>query len=268
MKSLIVALGVAFTLSAQAGSIKITATGWASKPAEYVVVSATVVSRCYPTSLEAANKNAELVNEIKAIMAPYESSDLKDALSTDGGQFSRRREAEYLNNKEVEYCAQGWRTEKTITLKLKDIAKLPEVQDAILNVVDKKAAVKPEGPNTYATWSDPRPEVCDETRKQMRIDALKDAIKNARVELAALAGECQLGQVQLKAVTSGNEYAPRPQAYSARSMAESADVAPSGSTFEFSAITESVTRDFEFAFTDGAESCEIPAEAPAGPVAP
>jgi uncharacterized protein YggE len=265
MKKLITAAGVIFALSAQAGTIQITATGNASTKPEYVETSVEVISRCYEKSREAADATAKLAAELETVLKQYESKDLKDAYTQTGGSFSRQREAYYANNKEVELCPTGWRTSKTLSLKLKDIAKLPDLQDEVLNIVDRTAkATNAAGAQTWASWSAPQPSICAESRVKLADAALKDAVVNARREFAALAAECN-NLVNPKLVAIGLPGVPQYSARARSASYESADMAGapggSGSTFTFGSLSESVTRSFTFEFDGGAEECKIPTPA-------
>lgn len=263
MKKLITAAGVMFALSAQAGTIQITATGTATAKPEYVETSVEVISRCYEKSREAADASAKLAAELETVLKKYESKDLKDAYTQTGGSFSRQREAYYANNKEVELCPTGWRTSKVLTLKLKDIAKLPDLQDEVLDIVDRTAkANSAVGAQTWAAWSTPYPAICEESRVKLADAALKNAVVNARREFAALAAECNnIVNPRLTAIglAGAQQY---PMNKSRAAYAESADMsgAPggSGSSFTFGSLTESVTRTFTFEFDGGAEQCQVP----------
>jgi uncharacterized protein YggE len=253
---------MAVALSAQAGTIEITATGTASMAPEYVVTTAQVISRCYGRAREAADANAALAKEIEAVFKPYMSSDLSEPYTQIGGEFNRQREAMYVGQKEVEYCPMGWRTYKTLTLKLKDISKLPDLQDAVLNIVDRKAgAATTSGPQSWIQWNSPQPAICDESSRKLEEKALASAILNARRELSVLASKCDMHNAKLTGVGLNviRNY-PKAQGYADRALsAPGASIeAGSGSSFSFGSISQSVTRVFTYEFDGGAESCKVP----------
>ncbi len=238
----------ALALPAQAGTISLTATGVASQAADFVSVSVSVHSKCYKKSSDAAKDNAQMANDILAILKKYEDPKLalteKDLITVVGGYFLRQTEISYQDGKSVVLCTNGWRTEKDLTLKLAAIDKLAELQDEILAVADRAPEVASSGdPQTWAVLGNPAPALTASSQKALAASAVKKSIQNAKDELSAITGECGLRGVKLLEMK-----VPEHHAMPANFAAEKAAAPGSGSPFLFGSISASVTRIFSFQY--------------------
>lgn len=273
MKTIVLALTCALLVGigqgAYAGTIQITATGQASQQPDFAVVPVTVNSKCYKTSTEAKNANAALAAEVRKVMEPIaeqaRKAGLKDPFTEVGGQFVRQTEVEYTetdqgkSKKEV-LCVNGWRTSKTLSVKVKNVEALPEIQDAILTVVDKRSEQQAfKGPQTWADSSAPFPAVTPENAKALELKAMKDAKANAYRQLSVLVEECNLVNPSLRSVAPPGIEGPGPM----RARAEAAAApAPGGghaqSSFTFEQSSRTVTLVFTFEFDGGLVGCPLP----------
>jgi uncharacterized protein YggE len=238
--------------AAWGGTISVTASGHASSPAEYIGINVVVHSKCYKKSQEALTENSKLSNEVLAVLktyvTPQAEAQLKNVLTAVGGFFVRQTETIYKNNQTQVLCENGWRTAKYISLKLLDVDKVAEVQDAVLALVDARGEVADSGdPQTWADFSNPVASLTPEAEQKLSDKAIKDAIANARSELASVVSECAIRGAHLTDMRAPGGGPVAPASITEKAMGDSGGAT---APYLFGELTASVTRVFTFTFEE------------------
>ena len=226
--------------------------GRLSHAPEYIELTVTIKAECYPTPM-AANKAADTAAEqvMTLLRSSLDPQNPKDGVFSQGGYsrpFSR-----YDDGRTV--CRGTFAKTSTIVMKTSRIAdfaaRYPEIQEEVL----QKSLSQPPSdsstrPVTYATLSNPQPELYYETREKLEQQALADALVNARqkFEVTSAQGCGPRGYSILRMVEKQVD-GGRPIAYG-RSQPSSG----SGSALELDAIW--INKLLEVAFTTEPGPCK------------
>lgn len=209
--------------------------GRLSHAPEYVELSVTVRSECYPTAHEASQAtDAAAAKIMKNLRGHIDADHPKDGIFSEGGfsePFSR-----YLSSNHT-VCLNTFQKTTSITMKTSKIDALSQgfdvIQRDIFTTMREPTDKSKAQPMTYASLSKPQSQLYYETRERLEKEALADALKNARekFEITAKMG-CGVEDYEILTFVESSASAGRPIAYGR--SAPSADGA--SHALEFDAI--------------------------------
>ena len=231
MKKIIAGLAFAtLSLSAQSGEITLTGTGCYEKHAEFIEVGIEVQSECFKKPREAMADNDAKVSEIQKFLKPLLLNNHHDKVSTQGGTTQPFSREKILGGHErATECEGTFQKTTHITFRTSDVdeksfsEKFLQLQEMVLSTFSSQG--EGETPRTFASISQPRPGVSKESRKQMALEALKLAQRNAREQFDALAMECKI-QGPVSVTHKNNEH--HNDYYGASSAPKSMSLMPAG----------------------------------------
>lgn len=196
--------------------------GYVKAMADFVTFNITVQSECYAKPIDAQKATDEVV--LKAY-------DYLKTLKKDNDKYFRVViEGGYTTNfskwyDKTEYCKNTFQKSSTITIKMaarEDFDKsFAAIQTHILENFDQGYLVNAyEGPRSYVTMTQPSPQLSRENRKTLDLQALSDAMLDAKARFRAATKSCREHQWKItKIQEDGISVSPEPPRYFAKSMA-------------------------------------------------
>ena len=185
----------------------ITGQGQVRSAPDYVELTISVESKCYPTPGDARKVNDDSSRKIVDFLnGKIKKRDPYNTVISTGGYTS----AYQTWYEDKRFCENTFQKQTTIIFRTQDVKNFESLFDEIQNTVYKELAR--DMPNviqasiSYASMSNPVPGVSDEQRTQLEKQAIGLAFKDAKAKLSALFGE--KGVMNLK-MTSASELAPQ-----------------------------------------------------------
>jgi uncharacterized protein YggE len=231
----------------EAKTLSIVASGEASAPAEIVTISVTLSSYCYESPVLARDANAQ---NASGVFEKLKEFALTEESPTASGVWiapdDRYQMAQNGTGSEL-VCPGKWQASQSLSLSTRAIEKTAEIQEALyvlLQAMSARPSVVPSlnSPVTKMTMSAPYADVKKQTRRQLELLAIKNAIRNAKQELELVSGEFDFTQATLVGYRSSAS-SSGPEIY-ARSAAKSSPDSP----VAFDKVTVQETREFIFKF--------------------
>lgn len=161
---------------------------------DFVKVSITVNSECYATPLEAVEANRAAVSQIQSFLQSFIATNSNiDRIHTDGGMTSKYRRVNYDVDPAEVTCENTFKHHTDITFKTEDVENFSttfaKVQQHVLSqYASSYTSDKPFV--TYATINNADTGICESTRKELKIQAQKDAMDDAIAKFATYARRC------------------------------------------------------------------------------
>lgn len=193
---------------------------------EYIEFQVTIESECHATPMEASKAADDAAaNVMKTLRSTLDPDNDRDGVFSKGG-YTRSFER-YLGNSRT-VCRGTYAKTVTLTAKTSRIAefqaRFSDIQhDLLAGSLSKPSDSSAERGITFATLSEPTPQLYYETREKLEQQALADALGNARAKLEATAAAgCSTGDYQILRMVETGVDDGRPIAY-ARTSAPSND---------------------------------------------
>ena len=162
--------------------------GRLSHAPQYLELSVTVHSECYPTPLEASLATDEAAtNVMNLLRGAIDRDNPKDGVFSSGGYtqpFSR-----YVRQ-DVTVCKGTYQKTSTIVMKSSRVAEFPteyaEIQRVVFSGSLRQVGDdRSEKPVTFASLGEPVPQLYYETRERLEQQALANALANAQLKFSA-----------------------------------------------------------------------------------
>lgn len=185
-------IGFASTLLAAGprGSIVLDGQGSAERAPEFVSLSVRVTSICYETSREASDANAQLANQVLAVLQGFKASD-GDKVTATGGANVRQTETTYTGSTSIVLCQLKWRAENVLSIRMANMASLASLQDQMVQaLVGSSTDEATSAAVTYGEVDRPAFGLLPETSKTLRIEAQAAAYLDARAQYDGLMSLC------------------------------------------------------------------------------
>lgn len=209
--------------------------GRLSHAPEYVELTMTITSECFPTPLAASQAtDAAVAKAVRFLRGKIDKSNPKDGVFTRGGftrPFSR-----YVSVG-VTVCRGTFQKTSTITMKSSRVAQFDRDFATIQRMVLGGSLRKTDDPRsqdaiTFANLGTPTPRLYHQTRERLEQEALAKALANARKKLAATIAVCGKTSPRIVKLEEKSVHGGRPIPY-ARSQPRTGDA---NTTVELPAI--------------------------------
>jgi len=208
--------------------------GRLSHPAEFVELTVTVHSECYPTPIEAVQAADSTVSKVMQLLsAKLDPNNSKDGVFASGGYTEPYSRYGRRNGESVLVCGGTFQKTATIVMKTSKVDTFPkdfaEIQNIVLTTMQNTADPNVAQGVTYATLGTPDPQLYYETRELLEQKALADALENARQKFEATAQvACGNTSHRILKFTEPSPDAGRPIGYAAASPADASGGAAVG----------------------------------------
>lgn len=179
------------------GTILIVGAGEAARAPEFARLHVRVTSICYETSKGAKDANAALASPIVDILRGFQKAE-GDKVTASGGPNLRQTETIPVAGGQYKVlCERKWRAENTLTLFTSATDLVAHIQDALLEKIDAEAASPDKTAQTFAELGQPGFGLKSETVRALKIDSQRAAWEDAKLQLEAFAGRCELKNLKL-----------------------------------------------------------------------
>jgi len=178
--------------------IVVVGNGEARSAPEFTRLSVNVISICFDSSQAARNANARLANEIVELFRELLDQDAPDRVVTRPGASVIQSETVWSEDERRVICERKWRFTNTVSIELRDIDVLAELQDRLTMIIDVTADIDPDlAAQTYGEIDPPSFHLYPETLREMRSSAQRSAYDDARHQYDALSQRCHFEGTRL-----------------------------------------------------------------------
>lgn len=221
--------------------ISIVASGSAAASPELVNISVSINSLCYDSPVAARNANAKSASAIFEKLKTFAKED--EAPTTSGVWIGPDERVQYVNNGSLPICPNGWAANQSISLSTRSIPETAEIQESLYELMmEINGAAGTKKSVTRMSMSAPTGGLSSETRRHLEQKAIREAIKNARIELDIITTEFQIKAQLVGYKAPGSSIQPE------FSMMRSAKASSPDSPVAFDQVVVEETREFIFSF--------------------
>jgi uncharacterized protein YggE len=183
------------SLGVNAGEATFTGHSTVSRPAEFITVELTVQSECYASPAETMDANNAVTAAVQQFLKKYiNTNNGVDSVTSQGGHTSNYSRNIYVDGISKTVCHNTFQQTTQVKFTTTDIqgfaVKFAAIQKEVLNHFSANYGSDETNSSTFVNIKTPFADVCANTRKQMRYEALKQATQDAKIQFSTCAEEC------------------------------------------------------------------------------
>lgn len=195
-----------------AADVTVVGEGHVGAKPDFISVTASVSSQCYPTVAEASAANTGLATQIANVLGATIAQNGKDEVLVNQGVTQYKAVIEYDQeaNKNVKVC-QGWAASSVVEVKLADFKKWAGLQDSLSKLIDsaaKAAQSAGKGASTTAVVNTPTPSLYPETAEKISEQAMISALKDAERKMQIIKSTDGLCVASIKSISPSSRSQP------------------------------------------------------------